>query len=504
MQGRKHYTEKLFTHFQLSEWVPKDNFYRRLREDLDLRFLYTATATYYGSEGNESIDPVVFFKLILIGYLENLSSDRRIIDSVTMRMDQLYFIGYDLGEPLPWHSTLSRTRQLYGEGIFLQLFKQVLKQCIDKGMVAGKRQAIDSAFVKANASMDSLIEKEVLDDADQYSEELKSGEEQTTVELGNNNKPKHREHLSNQTHFSATDPDSRISVKPGKTRHLNYLAQISVDTSHHVITNIEAHHADKRDSECLDQVLTHTIENLNSSGLIVEEIVADTNYSSAQALQACEQKNIAAYIPNFGQYKQHRDGFTYDQQQDHFVCDHGAILSMKKTKTTHRGPLVKVYRASSNDCKQCPLRSTCIGKASFKTIEQTINKALFDKMHERMRTFYGKHMRKIRSRTVEPVLGTLVNFLAMKRVNTRGICQANKCLVMAAIAYNLKKLMKFKEQRAISELASILKIKKVIVKHANELPKTFNLVIASVTASRNSKMILNSYVELIVTAKLIL
>ncbi len=107
MQGRKPYIEKLFTHFQLSEWIPQGNFYRRLNKQLDLNFLYAATAKYYGSEGNESIDPVVFFKLILVGYLENLCSDRRIIDSVSMRMDQLFFIGYDLGEPLPWHSTLN-------------------------------------------------------------------------------------------------------------------------------------------------------------------------------------------------------------------------------------------------------------------------------------------------------------------------------------------------------------------------------------------------------------
>jgi transposase len=501
MQGRKQYTEKLFTQFQLSEWVPQDNFYRRLKEHLDIRFLYHTTARYYGREGNESIDPVVFFKLILIGYLENLGSDRRIIDSVRMRMDQLYFIGYDLGEPLPWHSTLSRTRQLYGEDVFVQLFKQVLKQCIDKGMVAGKRQAIDSVFVKANASMDSLLEKEILDDADQYAEELKSSEEQAAIELDNNNRPKHREHLSNKTHFSATDPDSRISVKPGKSRHLNYLGQVSVDTSHHVITNIEAHHADKRDSECLDQVLTHTIENLNSSGLIIEEIVMDTNYSSADALKACEQKNITAYIPNFGQYKQHRDGFTYDQQHDHFVCNHGAILSMKKIKTTDRGQLVKVYRASSNDCKQCPLRSTCIGKADFKTIEQTINKSLFDTMHERMQTPYAKGLRKIRSSTVEPVLGTLVNFLAMKRVNTIGIYQANKCLLMAAIAYNLKKLIKFKERQAISVQSQLPKIKKATVERAERLKNLFNLVLERITAHTAGKMFLNSYGNIIMPVK---
>src|SRR6478609_435620 len=144
MQGKKHLSEKLFLSFQLSERVPSDNFYRRLKEQLDLRFVYDCTKKYYGTEGQQSVDPVVFFKLILIGYLENLCSDRRIINTASLRLDMLYFIGYDIDEPLPWHSTLSRTRQLFGEELFKQLFKKVLTQCIEKGMVAGKRQAMDS------------------------------------------------------------------------------------------------------------------------------------------------------------------------------------------------------------------------------------------------------------------------------------------------------------------------------------------------------------------------
>lgn len=80
MQGKKRYAEKLFTSFQLSNYVPEDNFYRRLGSVLELRWLYKATKKYYGTEGQQSIDPVVFFKLILVGYLENLNSDRKIIE----------------------------------------------------------------------------------------------------------------------------------------------------------------------------------------------------------------------------------------------------------------------------------------------------------------------------------------------------------------------------------------------------------------------------------------
>ena len=106
MQGKKIYQEKLFSNFQLSSRVPEHNFYRKLKEVLHLDFLYEQTRIYYGSSGQKSIDPVVFFKLCLVGYLENIISDRKLINHASMRMAILYFLGYDIDEELPWHSTI--------------------------------------------------------------------------------------------------------------------------------------------------------------------------------------------------------------------------------------------------------------------------------------------------------------------------------------------------------------------------------------------------------------
>jgi len=106
-----------------------------------------------------------------VGYLNNINSDRKLIeyygDSLAIRL----FINYDIDETMPWHSTISRTRKLYGEEVFLLLFRQILSMCVSKGMVSGRWQAMDSAFIKANASMDSLLEKEVLEDAESYIQE---------------------------------------------------------------------------------------------------------------------------------------------------------------------------------------------------------------------------------------------------------------------------------------------------------------------------------------------
>jgi len=438
MQGRKGYQEKLFTAFQLSDRVPEQNFYRRLNACLDLRFLYKATEKYYGKEGQANIDPVVFFKLLLTGYFENLQSDRRIIENARLRMDILYFIGYDIDEELPWHSTLSRTRQLYGEEIFNLLFRQVLKLCIDKGMISGRRQAIDSVLVKANASMDSVVD--ILNDGENYIAAL---DKQALEENPVKKLPVPKQKRSNKTRYSPTDPDARIATKPGKPSQLNYLGQVSVDTAHHVITNIEAHHADKKDSECLEDVLDHTIENLSEHGIQVKEIIADGNYSSTTALKAVRYRGVDAYIQNHGAYKTEREGFSYYPEGDYYQCRSGAKLPFKGTKISHDTTEMKQYRSSSNDCMPCPLKSSCIGKTGYKTIAHSVDKQLFDQMEKRMQSSYARRLKKLRQSTVEPVIGTLVNAVAMRKMRTRGISQANKSMITAAIAYNLKKWLKW-------------------------------------------------------------
>ena len=495
MQGKKHYTEKLFKQFQLSDRVPADNFYRRLREVLDLQWLYKATKRYYGLEGQQSIDPVVFFKLILIGYLENLNSDRKIIDHSRLRLDILFFLGYDIDEELPWHSTLSRTRQLYGEEVFKELFSKILSLCVSKSMLSGRRQAIDSAYIKANASMDSLVEKQIIEDGEQYLQELQRDEYGNEIEQhdnvmkddrdkdqitqsrknstdqhhswkgkeykdmptgksltnrtdGNDSEIGRPKFVSNHTHYSTTDRDARVSVKPGKPRQLNYTMQTSVDMSSHIITNIEAHLSDRRDSESLPQVLSNTIANLNELGLTVEEIAADTGYSSGRALQSCEDHHVTAYIPNFGQYKAERPGFIYNKGEDYYECERGKKLPYKKTYQDKKGYYKKQYRSSAKDCGHCPLRTICIGtRADYKKIEDTTDKHLYDQMHQRLQTAYAKKMKKRRQATVEPVLGTLINFMGVRRIWTRGLKGANKFMLGAAIAYNLRKWLNHKESK---------------------------------------------------------
>ena len=403
------------------------------------------------------------------------------------------FLGYDLNEDLPWHSTISRTRQLYGEEVFLGLFQEVLRKCVQKGMVRGKRQCVDSAFIKANASMDSLLEKEVLEDASAFVNELEENSEFKTTTTrkklvdrhhtwkeeaykkmpGNTKSVRYDEDgeeirpkfLSNHTHYSPTDPDAKISTKPGKPRQLNYAGQLAVDDKHHVITGACASTAGSKDSAIFSEIMDQTIENLNQNEIEIDEVIADAGYSSGESLQYCEDKNIDAFIPNFGQYKPEREGFIFNEKENRYECvkegGNKAFLPFKRVLTDSKGYQKKSYRSSEKDCRDCPLRAECCGKVTkFKKIEDSIHKPLYDKMHEKLTQNKAYHRRlvKRRSSTVEPVLGTLINHHNMRRINSRGMPQANKHVLMAALTYNLKKYLRFVVKKSVP-IAQVVSLK---------------------------------------------
>ena len=483
MQGKKVYQEKLFLEFKLSDRIPSENFYRQLKEVLDLRFLYKETAEYYGDCGQKSVDVVVFFKLCLVGYLENIISDRQLIQHSSMRMDILYFLDHDIDEALPWHSTISRTRQLFPEEVFEAVFSKVFSMCVEKGMVSGHTQVIDAAPIKANASMGSLELKVPEEELAAHLRKVryfssedrkvnKASKEQQTItankhklkDIESRNKKwakdqdgrpgaKHKKakYTSNHTHYSPSDPDARISVKPGKTRKLNYASQLTVDSSHYVITDIFADFANKKDSQSLVQITKRVQKRLGNEHLLWRNLLADTGYSSGDNYAFLEQENLQSYIPAHGTYKGGPEGFTYVAETDSWLCPEGKTISYGKTYyETKNNTKKKEYRASKHVCKGCPIQATCLKKSHEKRFSITYYKPEYDRAIARVKSPIGRQMKIKRSSTVEPVFGTLTQFMGLRKVFAKGIKQAQKVMFMSAIAYNLKKYLKFTQKLAES------------------------------------------------------
>jgi transposase len=495
MQGKKQLQPKMLYTITLEQLVPADNFYRRLNKALELSWLYKATEKYYGQEGQESIDPAVFFKICLIGYINNINSDRKLAEYCADSLGIRLFLGYDIDEPLPWHSTISRTRQLYGEEVFKKLFEQVFEKCMESGMIAGHTQALDGAFLKANASKDSLEIKQVSQSVDEYLlENIKANttprrpakhnradedqqhmdgddEDQTRQlkELDTRYQRQGKDYeempgsegrgkfLSNKTHYSPTDPDARIAVKPGKPRELYYSGQIAVDTAHHVITHAESFRADGKDCRDLITIAAQLQTRLHHQGIKIEKLLADGAYSSGENYQWLEQQNITPYIPLLGGALSGSEGFVYDEQNDWYICRNNKLLKGSgRVVDDGKGHPVKKYFSLQSDCKHCPIRESCISdKAKTKKIQHSIYKAELERAKARQQTVKAKVMKRKRSSTVEPVWGTLINYTGMKRLNARGLKAANKMLLLAATVYNLKKWLRFTTPKVIVKAVQI-------------------------------------------------
>ncbi|SMB92367.1 hypothetical protein SAMN00120144_2141 [Hymenobacter roseosalivarius DSM 11622] len=417
---------------------------------------------------------MVFFKLVLVGYLENITSDRRLLEHCALRLDLLYFLGYEIDEALPWHSTLSRTRQLYPAALFEHLFDRVFRLCVQQGLVAGDTQALDSAPVKANASLDSVCEKQsvhalvpsltVVDHEPalappaaarfsapahqlRYEAARQAKRHQQPGSVGANHAKAPL--LSNKTHYSPTDPEARISIKPGKARALNYRCSMAVDTAQGVISHVQADFADSRDSLHLPGLVQQLQQRLAANELRLRDLIADTGYSNGFNYALLENSGITPWIPVFGRYKPEAAGFTYHALADEYRCQADKPLPFRKYRPTADGNWTKHYRAFYQDCQHCAFKATCVPYMDHKQLVRSAFDAAYSRAWHRQRSRQGQHMRRVRQCTIEPVFGNLLHHYGLRRINVRGQAGAHKSMLLAAVAYNLKKLLRYQPKQQL-------------------------------------------------------
>lgn len=436
MVGQKRLKPKVFYTFSLSRMVPEEDFYRRLDRVLDLSFLYKECKDLYGKTGNPSIDPVVFFKIQIIGFLENIIFDRelarRINDSLSFRL----FLRYDIDEPTPWHSTISRTRERIPEAIYEEVFNYILRICAEHNLVDGNHISVDSTLVKANASMDSLERKRPVHSIQEYREKILKGNEPYIYE---EREPKEKK--QNDTHLSKRDPDARIAKKTRKPLDLYYKNNISTDPKRGVIIHAEAVHSNMNDVLQLIDIVKQSKERLEANNLQLRSISADKQYCNGKRLKEIEALNIDAYIPLVKQKRKsgvwNREKFNYDEENDWYICPHGKKLSYEGNNGKS-----KRYRACSSDCNLCPFKKKCITNKTGRVLYHPVYKEQYDNLKKRLQTPMAKRASKWR-KVVERAFGELKNNLAMGKVNTLGLSNAQKKFIMAACVYNLKKYLKY-------------------------------------------------------------
>ena len=361
----------------IEDLVPQDHFLRKLETALNLSFVYEETQKLYSHRfGRPAIDPVVLVKYLLVGYLYGIPSERQIEQRIQTDVALRWYLGLDLFDAVPDHSTISqlRRRKPAFRKIFRRLFEEVVRQCIAAGLASGRLLGTDSTHVKANASRASEELVEMPETPGAYWERLDAYEEEALETLSKKTGQRRKKRVkqikkdSRRSHkrVSRTDPESGHMKRPGKPEGPHYLAHQTVDCDHGVILAATVTPGDVHDSVPYLEQLEHIHENI----LPIQAVTADAAYDFPLAHQALDEKKIQFYVRpqtvrsttkvEFG-----REQFWYDEQKDCYVCPNGKALELHGVGRS-ASAVTWQYQARRADCQSCPDRDRCLSESHRK------------------------------------------------------------------------------------------------------------------------------------------
>lgn len=291
--GSKTVEPKLYLNFSLDAAVPGNHLVRRLAATLDFAFVHPLVRRHYSHTGQPSVDPVVLFKLWLLGYLFNIRSERRLCEEASLNLAWRWFLGYELDEPLPDHSVLTKARRRFGTRIYELFFRHIVKVCEARGLIEGDRLFIDSTLSDANAARDTLKSRALAEArlpepahfvADLFAVNDPVPEPAPPREKGGTG-PKPTGHAAKPTLrgslVSTTDPDAEVSTRHNGRSRLVYKTQVVVDGGRaNIITAIEVGAAGDSDASSVGKMLDRHHAAL---GRPARELVGDSGYGSEAA-----------------------------------------------------------------------------------------------------------------------------------------------------------------------------------------------------------------------------
>ena len=437
MMGKQKQVEpKLFYHgVSLERRIPHDHPLRKIEQLVDFNFIRSKVVGLYGKVGNISVDPAVILKLMFLVFYENVNSERALMSQLPLRLDWLWFCGYDIDDQTPDHSVISKARRRWGVEIFTEFFENILTQCIDAGLVDGETIHVDSSMIDANASKNSL-KYQVRKIGSGLYEELEGNAEPIESKLEKN--------------VSTTDPDARFGKKYGKST-LGYKEHRGVDDKHGIVTATVITPANVTD----DKLLTEVIEKHNSNtGTKVKTVAADKIYGTGENYKYLHDHDITPCIshkvnssrcdPAFNHEK-----FIYDKERDRFICPAGKHLKRSGFKKQKQ---VVFYRAHRKVCQQCQYFKKCVNsKRSGRQVMRSVYKEYVDWADNCLTKHERKRLMSRRQYKVEGSFADAANNHGFKRLRFRGIEKAKIQNLMIAAAQNLRKLMRHTAQKPLGQ-----------------------------------------------------
>ena len=418
--------------------IPETHLLRKIERMVSFDFIYDLLAPYYPATGRPSVDPVSMFKMLLIGYLYGIKSERRLVEEVQLNIAYRWFCGFELDDTIPNHSTFSktRTRKWQQSDLFQKAFYEIVKQCIDSGLIDGETMAADGSYIPANVSRESWINVEIEVEQSMQSY-LDSLDEELSNQPGFKKPPTKIVRKCRTT--SQTDPDSGY-INHGSKRGIGYLMEATVDCKHGILTGVDVYPANEKESLL---VLRHLERQINL-GIPMSRLALDRGYETGAVHRGLELLGITGYIPAI-QFSNppEKYGFSYDPQLDAFICPEGVPLTYHRlncSKST--GKYLRCYQVEGDACMHCPKRPSCFDKAGIRrrVLASSCYPAFF-RGHQRVGTPEYLTMMRLRKIWAEGSFSVLKREHCISKIRKRGILAATEECLLAAMALNLKRMV---------------------------------------------------------------
>jgi transposase len=441
MMGRlKSDQGQLFYEFHLGEAVPEDHLVRKIDSALDLSWLRSELAPHYSSIGRPSIDPELMIRMLVVGYVFAIRSERLICREVQVNLAYRWFCRLGIEDAIPDHSAFSRARnERFREGqVFRQVFERVVEACITAGLVGGEGFAVDASLIAADANKQrSIAGEDWRRDRDPKRSSRAVKEYLATLDdtawgAASDVVPKF---------VSPSDPAAQWTGAHKGPAFFAYANNYLIDVKFGVIVDVEASRAIRQaEVGAAKTMIARTEERF---GLKPERLAADTAYGAAPMLNwLVEEKDIAPHIPVFDRSKRDdgtfsRSDFRYDPTSDVYHCPAGKTLTT--TGTLVNGGTTLIYLARKHDCDGCKLRAQCCPKVPFRKIPRDRHEAARDIARSFAGTEAFEQSRRERKK-IEMRFAHLKRILRLGRLRLRGPRGAQDEFVLAAIAQNLRRL----------------------------------------------------------------
>lgn len=370
------YQHKFFiTGFNLEKRIRNDHPLRKIREKVDFDFIYNEVKDFYGYKGNVSVPPPVILKMMLLLILDNVRSERELMDTIPERLDWLWFLGYDLEDDIPNHSVLSKARARWGVAAFKEFFERVVWQCLEAGLIDGSKIFVDSSLVDADASNNSVVDTKKID---RYLNESFKRLESRLDEIKAEKKTP-----ADSRYISTTDPDASVTRQGNDKSTLQYKTHRAVDEKQEIITATKVTPGSVDDGHILQDMIEAHEQNTQKK---LETAVADSKYGTMDNFLLCRDRKVKAHIPCIE--KTHRgtgrqkgifpkEAFCYDPETDTFTCPAGQIL---RRRSYYKKRKHYEYKASTKVCAQCELRDKCTKSKAGRTLKRHIRQDELDVM----------------------------------------------------------------------------------------------------------------------------